>query len=105
MHFTSWHWLAQRGQTAAETLSREKIKHWIEAGVGCSQAQSHHDRLLHGNPLCTGSVSPGQEVQVDGSLYVVGHEADEKGQQDDDNHPDGSGVCAPLTTSSMGARQ
>ena len=70
------HWLAQGGQAIAETLSGEKVKQWIEARIGSSQAQSHYHRLLHGNDLWAGGVSPGQEVQVDGALHVVWHEAD-----------------------------
>lgn len=42
---------------------------------------------------------------MDGALDVVGHEADEEGEQDDDDHADGSGVAAPLASEGLGAHQ
>lgn len=100
-----WHWVAHGGQATAKCLSGEKIKQWIKAWVGSSQAQCHHYRLLHGNLLWAGSVSAGQKSQVDRALHVVRHEADEEGQQDNGDHTNGFSGCAPLTSSSRVARQ
>lgn len=97
------HWPAQGWQAIAETLSREKIKQWIKTWIGSSQAQCHHHRLLHGDHFWARGVISGLEVQVDGALYVVRHEADQECQKDDDNHSDGFGARVPLASGSVGA--
>lgn len=93
----------KRGHALAETLPGEKVEQRVEAGVSGRQAERHHHGLLHASLIRTGVVR-GYEVQVNGALYVVRHEADQKSKQDDDNHSDGLGACLTLTTCNIVTR-